>query len=171
MLKVCAVVALVLVTSDLNGQTICNTSTAPLAVARQPFQVRRTLPAQPAGSGAARTTKERIETLLTVPDFRFAVIDSIAVKGTQPVEGYLALELRTAALNERSQPDWARHFLYAREGVSQDARAVHVRETLKLYAASRSRVDFGIQSSTSAAVDPIAVTLTGEFVDCRLWGR
>jgi len=166
------VVCVALFPFDGFAQSICTTSSTPFALARMPFQVVRTMAAQPAvAAKTGRPTKEKVESVLAVPDGRFVIIDSVAIKTTRPTDAYLAIELRTTALNDGGRLEWARHFLYAKDGPSSDGGAVHIREPLKLYAASRSRVELGVQSTLDAAIDRIVVTLTGEYVDCRLWGR
>jgi hypothetical protein len=163
----CALVCVIVESTAAYGQTPCIAGST--GVVPFPFQVTTATPAQPARN-ATQPTKEAKYTLLRVPRFYFAIIDSIAIKGSQPTDAYLALELRTwAPIVSVTQSAWGRHFLYAREPRAANDGAVYIRERLNIRALPTSDVVLGIQSSAAAAVEPFAVTITGTFVDCRDW--
>lgn len=124
--------------------------------------------------------------LLQVPSDRFAVIESVAIKGTQAANTYLAIELATSlgvgypsplpavtpatqvtpAFGIKPLADYARHFLYATQ--SATTIPVRVREETKILAGFSTKVAIGIQSS-APNIEPFSVTLTGTYIErCSL---
>jgi hypothetical protein len=110
--------------------------------------------------------------VLAVPVDRIAVIETVAVKGTQSAGTYLAIELKTVIkgmnLPVPQIPGFPRHFLFARR--SSESAPVHIRETTKIYASDGTYVQVGVQSS-APSIEPFSVTLSGVFIDKCAWGQ
>jgi len=110
---------------------------------------------------------------------RFLTINSVSIKGLHPANSYLAIELRTSSQADQRLPPIAvpgtfdtypRHFLYGK--FETNATDIHVREdNLQIPVALGANVFIGIQNSAEAAVEPMAVTITGTITDACLWGK
>ena len=120
-----------------------------------------------------KDTSEARRLLFQVPPKLFAVIDSIAVKGTHPQDSYLAIELTTLGTAATSDTrTFARHFLYNKQRPDAGNSEVHIRESLSgVTAAPTSYVALGIQLSKNETTvpkhEPFIVTVTGMFYNCQ----
>jgi hypothetical protein len=105
-----------------------------------------------------------------VPAGRFAIIESIALKGTHPANTYLALELVTGLRTLDGRGSFARHFLYQRV-TGTDAIPIDLRETPRVYADTGTAIGLGMQASAASSIEPLAITITGVLVDLCLFGQ
>ncbi len=149
--------------------TACQSSPDALAFPNRPFQVTIVVP-PPTAATPPRDTKEIVANAYQVPLDRYLVIRGVSLKGTQPDNGYLAIELRTAIAFGTAAVA-ARHFLYAKDGQSLPGRALGIAQPLEAYAYANSLVQIGVQASANANVDRLGVTLTGWLVDRCRWGK
>jgi hypothetical protein len=141
---------------------------------QETFSVTTATPMVTGDDTRTKDTSEARRRLFQVPPNRFAVIESIAVKGTHPQDGYLAIELTTigwAATSDTART-FARHFLYNKQRPDAGNSEVHIRESLSgVAAAPGSYVALGIQLSkadtTALKHDPFIVTVTGTFYSCQ----
>jgi hypothetical protein len=159
---------------ELSGCTASarNADAAPLLFQHS---VKTSPPALPTAEADDPMTKETGEKQLVVyriPQDRFALIRSVAVKGTHPPNSYLALELGTYIRSAGAGTNGiGRHLLYAKESAPQE-REVHVREELPVAVGGPgTSVTFGVQVTKDTIYKPFVITITGTLYDCRDWGK
>jgi hypothetical protein len=159
---------------------LCQTCPSPLGntYPSVPFQVTKTLAAFAPQQGSA-PLKLNGDRLLYVPAERYAVIESVAIKGTQPAGTYLAIELQTAlrtmaltgpAAGRFGNAISSRHFLHTRQ-TGSEAAPLHVREATKILADAGSTVVIGLQSTNASTIEPMTVTISGVLRDVCTWGK
>jgi hypothetical protein len=119
--------------------------------------------------------------LFEVPPQQYAIVESVAIKGTHPANSYLAIELATLfgptghvfpttntpvpggqPRHVTPLPLYARHFLYTKQ--STGAVPIGIREITKIIAGPGTPVSIGLQGSAQA-IEPLSVTLTGTFIN------
>jgi hypothetical protein len=123
-----------------------------------PFQFTQTVPAFASQQGSDQLKARLTKLVSAVPAGRFAVIESVALKGTHPANTYLALELQTGLRTLDGRGSFARHFLYQRvTGIAPVP--IELRETTHLYADTNSPINFGMQASAAANIQPLAITI------------
>jgi hypothetical protein len=152
---------------------------------RLPFALTaytKAVPSRTSGSDPTTETPFQIinTSLLPSQTPRYLTIESISIKGAHPANAYLAIELRAGSQADirfvpprataGSFATYPRHFLYQK--FETTATPIHIRQdNLKIPVVPGAAVYIGIQNSATAAVEAMAVTITGTATDACLWGK